>query len=275
LLSHSTHRTRTGKSFLLSALRLALVGLTALYLFAQYVRRTSMFVPARFPEGPWQDLAGEDVTFTSDGVRLHGRLFRANGPLIVYCHGNAGNLSDRGFIAAELARRGVAVLLFDWRGYGRSDGVPTESALFKDALAAYDYATTLRAGDGIVMYGESLGGPYAAYVAAHRKVSRVIIENSFPSLSRMGNVLYHPIPLGWFAPLALRTQRWLNDAGVPVLVLHGKRDAVIPFSLGKELYDGLRVPKQMLVSESGGHSEMANTDPASYYDTIVRFATGK
>jgi fermentation-respiration switch protein FrsA (DUF1100 family) len=232
-----------------------------------------MFFPARYPVGPWDDLGGEEVTITTpDGVRLNGRLFRADGPLLLYCHGNAGNISDRGFIAAELARRGVSVLLFDWRGYGKSDGTPSESALFKDALAAFDFATTLK--QPIAVYGESLGGPYAAYVATHRKVTRVVIENSFPSLAAMGNALYRPFPIGWFAPLALRTQQWLNDAGVPVLVLHGKRDDVIPFELGKALYDGLRVPKEMLVSETSGHCEMVNTDTQSYYATIVRFLKG-
>ena len=275
LLSHSTRRTATGKNYLLSALRIALLLLGSLYAFVQYVRRTSMFFPARYPEGPWSALAGEDVTITvDDGVRLHGRLFRANGPLLVFYHGNAGNISDRGEIAAELARRGIAVLLFDWRGYGKSDGTPSESALFKDALAAYDFAAALHP-PAIVVYGESLGGPYAAYVAVQRKVSRVVIENSFPSLSAIGNYLYHPLPLGLFVPRALRTQSWLNEAGVPVLVMHGKRDEVIPFALGIKLYEGLQVPKELLVSETAGHCEMANTDSARYYETIVRFITGR
>jgi fermentation-respiration switch protein FrsA (DUF1100 family) len=270
LRSHSTHRTATGKNYLLSAVRVLLLLAVGLYLFTQYVRRTTMFVPARFPEGPWDGLGGEDVWFKStDGVRLHGRLFRANGPLLLYCHGNAGNLSDRGFIAAELARRGIAVLLFDWRGYGKSEGHPTESALFRDALGAYDFAKSIN--PDIAVYGESLGGPYAAYIATQRHVRCVIIENSFPSLAAMGNYMYKPIPLGWFAPLALRTQHWLNDAGKPVLVMHGKRDAVIPFELGMQLYEGLRVPKELVVSESAGHCEMANVERDRYYATIVKF----
>lgn len=278
-LSRSMLRTATGKSSLRSAIVLALILVVALYLFAQFIRRTSMFVPARFPEGTWETHAlavqPEDISITaSDGVRLHGWLFRANGPLLVYCHGNAGNLSDRAHIAAELAHRGVTTLLFDWRGYGKSDGYPTESALFRDALAAYDYASTLHI-TPIAMYGESLGGPYAAYVAAHRKVSCVVIENTFPSLAAMGNAMYRPLPLGWFAPLSLRSMQWLNDAGVPVLVMHGKRDTVIPFALGMDLYNGLRVPKELLISETGGHCEMASTESARYYDTVVRFVTGR
>lgn len=262
-------------------LRIAAILLVVLFVFAQYVRRTGMFFPSRYPAGNWNAqayaVAPEDETFTTaDGVRLHGWLFRANGrasPLIVWFHGNGGNLTDRAPIAAELARRGVSVFVFDWRGYGRSDGTPSEGKLKNDALAAYDFASTLAKPDDIVLYGESLGGPYAAYVAKSRQARCVIIENSFPSLAALGNALYRPLPLGWFAPLALRTNAWLNQAGIPVLVLHGKRDQVIPFALGQKLYDDLRVPKQMFVCETGGHCEIPAVEGPRYYDEVVRFVT--
>ena len=242
------------------------------YLFAQYVRRTSMFFPSR--EGDWS--SGNDLWFTAgDGVRLHGWLFAAperDAPLILWCHGNAGNITDRAPMAAEFARRGVSAFVFDWRGYGKSEGRPSEGKLYLDALAAYDFAATSLGAKSIVAYGESLGGPYAAYVAKERKVRAVVIENSFPSLAALGNALYHPIPLGWFAPLAMNTASWLNEAGVPVLVLHGRRDEVIPFALGVKLYDALRVPKEMVICETGGHCEMATVEPERYYHSVVRFA---
>lgn len=264
-------------------LRLAAIVLVALFLFAQYVRRTGMFFPSKYPQGRWDraayDVEPEDRTFTSkDGVELHGWLFRAgarDAPLIVWFHGNGGNLTDRAPIAAELARRGVSVFVFDWRGYGKSAGTPSEGKLKLDAVAAYDFASTLAKADDIVLYGESLGGPYAAYVAKERKARCVVIENSFPSLAALGNALYRPLPLGWFAPMALRTTAWLNEAGIPVLVLHGKRDEVIPFALGQQLYDGLRVPKAMFVSESGGHCEIPFIEGPRYYDAVVRFVTDR
>jgi uncharacterized protein len=261
--------------------RVAAILLLVLFLFAQYIRRTGMFFPARYPIGNWDanayGVAPLDETFvTRDGVKLHGWLFRANdraSPLIVWFHGNGGNITDRAQVAAELARRGVAVFVFDWRGYGKSDGTPSEGKLKIDAIAAYDFAATQAKPEDIVLYGESLGGPYAALVAKERKARGVVIENSFPSLAKLGNALYRPLPLGWIAPLALRTTAWLNDAGLPVLVLHGKRDQVIPFALGQELYDGLRVPKQMFVCESGGHCEIPFVEGDRYYDAVVRFVT--
>lgn len=251
-----------------------LMVLLGLYAFAVYIRRTSMFVPSRFPEGTWDTstlpMQPEDVTFTtSDGVRLHGWWFRGGNRVMVWCHGNAGNITERAPMAAEFARRGVSTLVFDWRGYGKSEGHPSESRLFRDALAAYDFAHTRT--DEIAVYGESLGGPFAAFLATQRRVRCVVIENTFPSLRAIGNALYRPLPLGWFAPFALSTTDWLNKAGVPVLVMHGKRDAVIPFELGMQLYNELRVPKQLLTSETSGHCEMVNAEPQKYYDTVVRF----
>lgn len=255
-----------------------LVLLTAIYLFALYLRRTGMFFPDVYPAGRWDVTAwmiepAEHWLTTKDGVKLHAWLFKANdpdAPVIIWCHGNAGNLTDRAEMAVELARRGASVFLFDWRGYGRSEGKASESGLFHDALAAHDYVKSLGARQ-IVMYGESLGGPYAAWVAKERKVAAVIIENSFPSLRHLGNALYHPLPLGWTAPFALRTSAWLNDARVPVLVMHGTRDAVIPYALGKRLYDDLDVPRKELLTCDAGHCEIPLFDAKRYYDTVIRF----
>jgi fermentation-respiration switch protein FrsA (DUF1100 family) len=258
-----------------SALITAAILVLLLFLYAQYLRRTSMFYPSKYPAGEWSTanlaLQPEDVEFkSSDGVRLHGWFFLAGDPTIIFFHGNAGNITERGPTVAGLAKRGISVFVFDWRGYGKSEGTPSESGLFRDALAAFDY-TRARAKGDIVAYGESLGGPYAAYVAAHRKVRCVVIENSFPSLAAIGNALYRPLPLGYSAPFSLMTTRWLNQAGVPVLVMHGKRDQVIPFQLGVALYEGLEVPKELLVSETAGHCEIAQVEPERYYETVTRF----
>ena len=262
---------------------IAVVAVIAVYFYAQHLRRSSMFFPMKYPEGAWDTSSlpvqpEEQWITTPDGVRLNAWLFRApdaNAPMLVYFHGNAGNLGERGPVASRLAAHGISVLVFDWRGYGKSEGTPTEEALFIDSLAAYDHARAEARGHteaaNISVYGESLGGPYAAYVAGQREVRSVVIENSFPSLSEIGDVLYAPIPVGWAARGSLTTARWLNDAGVPVLVMHGKPDAVIPFAMGESLYKQLRVPKEMLVSETAGHCEIANAEGERFYGTVTRF----
>jgi fermentation-respiration switch protein FrsA (DUF1100 family) len=253
--------------FVIATLIALLAGVALLYLFATYLRRTSMFFPEH-SEG--QSSEAEDVWFpTSDGVRLHGWLFHAGAPLMIWFHGNAGDITSRAPMAAELAKRGISVLLFDYRGYGQSGGTPSEDDLYRDGEAAYAFAAT-RATD-IVLYGESLGGPYAAHVAMKHHVGCVVIENSFPSLRALGNALYAPLPLGWFAPRAMLTTRWLNEAGVPVLVMHGRRDGVIPFALGRQLYDELRVPKTLFVSETAGHCEIPEVEGERYFDAVARF----
>lgn len=263
--------------FLVTAVVIVIVAAAGMYFFAQSVRRGSMFFPLRYPEGFWDTSSlpvkpEEQWLATPDGVRLNAWLFRArerDAPLLIYFHGNGGNLGERGPIASNLAAHGVSVLLFDWRGYGKSDGTPTENALYRDALAAYDAGK--RISKDISLYGESLGGPYAAYVAKERGAHRIVIENSFPSLRELGNALYAPIPLGWTAPYSLLTVRWLNQAGVPVLVMHGKRDEVIPFKLGMSLYEQLHVPKEILISETAGHCQLASAERERYYGTVVRF----
>ena len=267
---------------LLRILTFILVLLLGIYLLALYLRRTGMFFPDRYPTGRWDTRLfmvepSEHWFTTPDDVRLHAWFFRskdAAAPVMIWFHGNAGNLTDRAEMAAEFARRGVSVFLFDWRGYGRSGGRATESGLYRDALAAHDYVKSGAAGSQpakIILYGESIGGPYAAYVAKERKdVRAVVIENSFPSLLALGNAFYRPLPLGLTAPFALQTAKWLNAAGVPVLVMHGTRDQVIPYALGKQLYDELRVPKEMLTADAG-HCEIPLFEAARYYDTVVRF----
>lgn len=252
----------------------------AIYAFSHYLRRTGMFFPDRFPVGRWETTRwmiepSEHYFTTSDGLRLHGWLFRAadpDAPVMIWFHGNAGNITDRAEMAVEHAKRGVSVFLFDYRGFGRSEGRASEAGAFRDSLAAFDYVKSL-GGQPIVLYGESIGGPYAAYVAKEREgVRGVVLENSFPSLRDIGNAIYHPLPLGWTAPFALRTTHWLNQAGVPVLVMHGQRDNVVPYALGLKLYNDLRVPKEMLTSHAG-HSEIPLFEPERYYEAVGRFAT--
>jgi pimeloyl-ACP methyl ester carboxylesterase len=256
-------------------LRLAVIVVIALVIFAQYVRRTGMFFPEKYPLGNWEIAGAHDEWLTtSDGVKLHGWLFRATdpqAPLLLFFHGNAGNITVRGPIAAELARRGVSTFVFDWRGYGRSDGSPSESRFFDDAEAAYAFATKLAPHERIALYGESLGGPYAAWIAKKHGARCIVLDSTFPSLRELGNALYFPFPLGWSAPFALRTRDWVNDANVPALVMHSHHDDVIPFRLGQSLFDGLHVQKTMYASDARGHCAIEADDGPKFYDAVVTF----
>jgi fermentation-respiration switch protein FrsA (DUF1100 family) len=266
---------------LLRILTFLLVLSIGIYALTLYLRKTGMFFPDRYPAGRWETtrwmIEPAEHWFTADdGTRLHAWLFSAelpDAPVLIWFHGNAGNLTDRAEMCVELAKRGVSVFVFDYRGFGRSEGRPSERGIYRDSLAAFDYVRSLGT-TRIALYGESIGGPYAAWVAKEREgVRSVILENSFPSLRAMGNAIFAPLPLGWAAPFAMQTTRWLNQAAVPVLVMHGKRDPVIPYSLGVELFDGLTVPKEMLTSENAGHCEIPLFDASRYYEAVTRFAS--
>jgi fermentation-respiration switch protein FrsA (DUF1100 family) len=254
----------------------------ALFAFAQFMKRTSMFFPDRYPAGNWNTttwpIRPEEHYFaTPDGVRLHGWCFRARGrapaPLLVYFHGNAGNVTLRAPAAIELAMQGIDVFVFDYRGFGRSEGHASESVLRVDSLAAYDYAISRFKGyEGrVALYGESIGGAYAAWVASQRDVRCVVVESSFPSLAAEVNAIYRPLPMGIFVPLSLPVLRWLDAAGRPVLVAHGRRDEVVPFEVGMRLYDRLRVPKEVFVSETAGHCEVPAVEGRRYAEAVARF----
>lgn len=240
----------------------------------------ALFFPDRYPSGAWDFSRlplrpSEHVIRTPDGLRLHAIHFAAAEPIatIIWFHGNAGNISTRADLAAQFASRGVSVFLFDYRGYGRSEGTPTERGARIDSLAAYDCVRGTLTDDpqSIVLYGESIGGPFAAYVASRKPARCVVIESSFPSLSAMAAVHYPFTPFRFFVRKSLRTLEWLNRARLPVLVMHGTADDIVPLQLGMQLYGGLEVSKQLLCSEGAAHCEIPYWEGERYYSTIISF----
>ncbi|MBW3672234.1 MAG: alpha/beta hydrolase [Acidobacteria bacterium] len=262
-------------------MRSIVIGVLFLFLafgMAEWMRRQSLFYPQKYPAGDWDvralEIEPEELTFeASDGTVLHGWLFRsprAESPLIVFFHGNGGNLTHRTAPAIGLARTGFDVFLFDYRGYGRSEGRPTERGLYDDSLAAWDVMRSRHQGP-MIAYGESLGGPYAAYVASIREPCAVIADSTFPSLGSVARAVYRPIPIHWLLRPGLETARHLEAAAVPVLVMHSSNDGVIPFRLGRELFDRLDVPKEFYEVEDGMHSALFWADPEGYLQSIRSF----
>lgn len=243
------------------------------------MKRNTLFFPSRFPAGQWTTghlpVQPVDVTIPVSGkVDLHGWLFRGRdrqAPLIIWSHGNGGNITDRAPVASELARRGTSVLLYDYRGYGKSGGQPSEQILYDDALAVYDFAVGQGFGDqsSIIAYGESLGGPYAAYIGSRRPVRAVIIENSFHSAASVANAVYH-IPIGIFLGRSLSTARFLNRAKVPVLIMHSRKDEIIPLQSALDLHEALEVPGELWLIDDARHSELSQVD--GYYEKVVEFS---
>ena len=223
----------------------------------------------------------EAVTLdTADGERL--RAWRMTPPApqaararIVYFHGNGGNLSNWAPILAGIVRRGYAVFAIDYRGYGVSTGRPTEKGLYRDVDATVAAAWTEQGQRiPIVYWGRSLGGSMAAYAATVKKPDGVIVEAGFPDARAA--VRGSPVlaALAVFASYRFPAANFLARAGTPVLVLHGDRDSVIPFALGRELFAAIPEPKTFVAIPGGDHNDAAAPDPEAYWSAIDRFVGG-
>lgn len=260
------------------------VAIAALALLVRWLEPRMAFFP--FPgEDETPQHAGipfEALTIrTSDGERLRAWLMTPPAPQaararIVYFHGNGGNLSNWSPILTSIVRRGYAVLAIDYRGYGLSTGRPTERGLYRDVEAAValtwpDALKTLP----VIYWGRSLGSAMAAYGATVRKPDGVIIEAGFPGARAA--VRSSPIlaVLSLLASYRFPAGEYLNQANVPVLMLHGDRDRVIPFALGRELFEQVTAPKEFVTIAGGDHNDAAAPDPKAYWTAVDRFIASR
>lgn len=197
-------------------------------------------------------LAFEDVRITStDGIELHGWFVpgaSADRPAAVFCHGNAGNISHRLEQLKMLHDLGLAVLLFDYRGYGRSSGSPSEQGTYRDAHAAWNYLTQVRglAPKDIVIVGESLGGPIAAELAQGTLPAALILFSTFTSAPDLARKYYWYLPVQLIARFRYPTADYVARVRAPVLVIHSRDDEITPFAHGEELFRRAHQPKEFL-----------------------------
>lgn len=218
-----------------------------------------------------------DVYFPAkDGTRLHGWFFpgEKGAPVIVYCHGNAGNISHRIEIAARLLEQGLQVFLFDYRGYGRSSGSPSEEGIYKDGLGAWEYVVESEKipPDGVIAYGHSLGAAVAIEIALGKQVRSLIIESAFTSTKDMAKTM----PLfALFSPLLPAHFHNLEKVGrvrVPKLIMHGDLDEIIPFHMGKTLYEAAAEPRFFLPIRGAMHNDTYVVGGEKYFRTLAAFA---
>ncbi|HEX8687377.1 MAG TPA: alpha/beta hydrolase [Pyrinomonadaceae bacterium] len=235
--------------------------------------------------GVWRVPDGaEEVWFgTADGLRLYGWLFRARGrpagATVIYFHGNGGNVSYCGWVGESLAARGFDVLLFDYRGYGRSRGETAgERGLYADADAAYDFVTRVRGVPPrrVVLYGQSLGTAAAADVASRRECGALVLESGLSSAADMAGVVFPWLPrfVRGLTKNKLDTVSKLPRVGCPVLVVHGDRDEVIPVAQGRRLFEAAPEPKRLRIVEGAGHNDLSMKGGGGYIDSLAEFVRG-
>lgn len=259
-------------------LPILIIFILAVIIFYQQLENSIIFYPDKaLDDRPsnW-DLCYKDIQFlTPDGQKLHGWFFPVSGksPVLLFCHGNAGNISHRIENIKFLVKRDISVFIFDYRGYGQSSGRPSEKGIYIDGIAAYDYLTEIEkiSPDRIVIFGRSIGGAVAIEVALQRKVRCLIIESTFTSTKDMAKTIF---PFFIFSPfLPHHYNNILKIAGVtiPKLIIHGEDDNIVPFSMGNKLFAQATEPKLFLPIHRAGHNDTYVVGGGDYFEAIVNF----
>lgn len=221
------------------------------------------------------DLTYETVQLTTeDGLQLHGWFIPGveKQQTLLFCHGNAGNITHRLDSLFLFHTLGYSVLIFDYRGYGRSEGKPSEAGLYMDVEAAWDYLVQTRripAAD-IVLFGRSLGAAVAAWLATRQNPGGLILESAFTSIPDMAAELYPLLPARWLCKMRFATEDFLLHVSCPVLIVHSTEDEMIPFVHGERLFAAARPPKEFLRMQ-GSHNSGFMRSGHHYREGICRF----
>ena len=249
--------------------------LTALFFFQNRL----LFFPSPTLEADPAErgLPFEDLIFeTEDGERLHGWWVPAEQPraTLLFFHGNAGNISHRLDLVEIFRSLGLNVFLFDYRGYGQSTGKPSEEGLYRDAAAAWRYLTETRgrSPDEIVLFGRSLGGGPATWLATHAHPRALILGSTFTSIPDVAAKQYPYLPVRLLARNRFDNRARLAEVHAPVLVIHSRDDALIPFEHGRQLFEAAPEPKAFLEIE-GAHNDGYAVTGARYAEGIDAFLT--
>jgi fermentation-respiration switch protein FrsA (DUF1100 family) len=211
---------------------------------------------------------------TMDEVKLHGWFIphQRSRATLLFFHGNAGNISHRLYSLKLFHTLGLSVLIIDYRGYGRSEGKPSESGIYQDAEAAWRYLVDERqiGPNHILLFGRSLGGAVAAYLATRHKAMGLILESTFTSAPEMAAELYPWLPVRRLTRSSYDTLGRLQRVGMPLLVIHSREDDIIPFSQGQKLFASAQPPKRFLELR-GGHNSGPMSNEPHYSQTLDQF----
>jgi fermentation-respiration switch protein FrsA (DUF1100 family) len=260
-----------------AVLALAIAGALALIWFGQ--RRLIYFPDRNVPTTAAAGLGDIEAVEMplEDGGTLHGWFLR--GPVqparftVIVFNGNAGNRAHRIPLAAALGRHGLAVLLFDYRGYGDNAGSPSQQGLEADARAARAYVAgrpDVRP-DRIVYFGESLGTAVAVVLAARHPPAALILRSPFTSLADVGRIHYPILPVRWLLKDRFAAIDTIAGVRSPVLVIAGDRDSIIPLELSQRLFDRVTARKEMVVVRWADHNDQALFDGEQMIQSTVGF----
>ncbi len=249
-------------------------GAVALY-FTGYImlfEESLIYFPEKGGIGP---SPGEDVYLTTaDGLKIHG--WYVTHPeakvALLWLHGNAGNIEIRRDLLEGLRRLPANVLLIDYRGYGNSEGRPSEEGLYRDARAAYDWLAKRLAPERIVIFGKSLGGAPACELAWQAPCGGLIVQSSFTNAADMASRVMPFFPPGrWLVRTRFDNLSKVSRIRCPKLFIHTVDDEMIPFAMAERLYAAAAPPKEYAWFPAGGHNGVWVADPQRYYSRLSQF----
>ncbi len=247
----------------------------------RWFEHNQVYHPSRLLQATGAELGRpyEDVYFrSSDGVELNGWFYPATANtgrssiVVLVCHGNGGNISYRLDLYSALLTAGVNVFAFDYRGYGRSAGRPSEEGTYQDAQAGWRWLRDKGfAGEAIIAYGESLGGGVVSELALREKVGGLVLQSTFTCLPDIGAELFPWLPVRRLARIKYETCTRLPRIKAPVLIMHSRQDELIPFEHGERNLTLANEPK-LFCEIRGGHANPLE-DQAKFLEGIEKFLT--
>ncbi len=211
-----------------------------------------------------------------NGNQIHGWFVPAasneNALTILFCHGNAGNISGRVSLISLYHSLGYNVFIFDYQGYGLSEGSPSETNILEDGLAAWDFLTHELGvpSHSVLPVGRSMGGAVAAHIAAQRNPRALAIESTFTSVPDMAKQTYYIYPIDLMARIQLPTIEFVRNFDGPVMIAHSREDRLIPYEMGRKLYE-VAGPQRFWLELSGDHNEGYIATGKAYGEAYKKF----
>ena len=239
-----------------------------------------IYFPEKYPKGAYDQARSipnlrDCWVTTEDGVKLHAWFAPAESAqaTLLLSHGNGGNISYRYLLMRSLQRRRFNVLMYDYRGYGRSEGTPTENGIYTDGRAFFDYLLTQPEVDQrkIVLWGTSLGGAVATDLATHRPAAGLILESTFTSGQDVARILYPLLPVAPFMHSKFNTLEKIKTLHLPLLIMHGDLDEILPVGLGRQLFAAANDPKEFYEIPGARHNDTFFVGGDEYFDRVAHF----
>jgi|TARA_R100000479_G_scaffold70100_3_gene33861 hypothetical protein len=247
---------------ILKGLLIVLSGYVIIILGMYLLQEKLIFLPTQLPQEHTYSFEQPFTEFfleAEDGARLNALHFKVENPkgVILYFHGNAGNLDRWGEIASFFTQFNYDVVVMDYRTYGKSTGKLSEKSLYKDAQLFYDYILKRFPENEVTVYGRSLGTTFAAYVASANNPKKLILETPFYSMTNVAKKRFPVLPVAQLLKYRFPTNTFMNKINCPVVIFHGTNDDVVPYESGKKL--AKTIPKEQLnfiTVPEGGHNNL-------------------